>query len=58
MIVTKLHIKNFRSLRNVLIENIGNISVLIGANSSGKSNIMEALYLFFTELDANVSRAI
>ncbi len=33
------------------MEDIGDLSVLIGSNSSGKSNVLEALVLFFNEFD-------
>jgi hypothetical protein len=35
---------NWRSLREVTIENLTPITVFIGANSSGKSNILDALH--------------
>lgn len=42
-------IKNFRSLSNVSFEQLGNFIVLIGENSSGKTNIIEILNLFFSD---------
>lgn len=39
----RLRFKNWRSLRDVTIDDIGPITVLIGANSSGKSNIVGAI---------------
>jgi predicted ATPase len=41
--LTKLRFKNWRSLRDVTIDNLTPITVFIGANSSGKTNILEAL---------------
>lgn len=38
-----LIIKNFKSLVNINIDNPGNFLVFFGANSSGKSNIFEAI---------------
>jgi len=42
----------------VVMENIGDLTVLIGPNSSGKSNLLEALTLFFNELDPSIQRTI
>lgn len=53
-----MHIQNFRSLRDVKLTDIGGLSVFIGANSSGKSNFLEALRLFFDEIDPQISRNI
>ena len=58
MRIQTIRIKNFRSLRDISLENLGNMVVLIGANSSGKSNLMEALFLFFNELDEALQRDI
>lgn len=41
--LTGLYFKNWRSLRDVEITNLTPITVFIGANSSGKTNIVEAL---------------
>jgi predicted ATP-dependent endonuclease of OLD family len=42
MRITKLEIKNFRSIENVSLD-VPQICALIGPNNSGKSNILEAL---------------
>jgi predicted ATPase len=39
----RLRFKNWRSLRDVTIENLTPLTVFIGANSSGKTNILDAL---------------
>lgn len=49
MKIKDVKIKNFRSLLNVSFEDLGNLIVLIGENGSGKSNIVEALNLFFND---------
>jgi predicted ATP-dependent endonuclease of OLD family len=56
MRVKAFGIQNFRSLREVTLDGVGDIVILIGANSSGKSNILEALSLFFGQLDPAPSR--
>lgn len=49
MKIKSVHIKNFRSIKNVKI-NFENYTTLIGANGAGKSNILRALNLFFNEI--------
>ena len=41
----KVHIKNYRSLRNVKLP-LKPLTVLVGPNASGKSNTLNALHLF------------
>ena len=41
----KIHIKNYRSLRNVTLP-LRHLTVLVGPNASGKSNTLKALQLF------------
>jgi predicted ATPase len=42
--LTRLRFKNWRSLHDVEIDDLQPINVFIGANSSGKTNILDALY--------------
>ena len=51
MKISKIQIKNFKSLKDVALNGLGNMVVLIGKNSSGKSNILEALYAFFNDFN-------
>jgi len=46
MKMDRIHIKNFKSLREVHLK-CGNLVSIIGENNSGKSNAIEALDLFF-----------
>ena len=46
-----MHVKNYKSLRNVSLEGLKNLVIFIGPNSSGKSNFLEILYRFFAEID-------
>jgi predicted ATP-dependent endonuclease of OLD family len=39
-------IQNYRSLQSIEFKDLGNLIILIGKNSSGKTNILEALWLF------------
>lgn len=45
MKIKGIQIKNFKSLKDVNIESIGDMNVIIGKNNSGKSNIFQALNL-------------
>ncbi len=46
MKLTRLHIQNFRSCREVSLE-IGNMHALVGANNAGKSSVLRALDFLF-----------
>ncbi len=39
----RVHIEGFRSCQDVLIDNIGTMTALIGRNGSGKTNILRAI---------------
>ncbi|GEM_PF-2794215 len=47
--LVKVIIRNFRSIREVHLNNIGDVTVLVGPNESGKSNILRALNWFGTD---------
>jgi predicted ATP-dependent endonuclease of OLD family len=49
--IRSIEIKNYRSLHDVKMTELDDFVILIGKNGSGKSNILEALELFFTDLD-------
>lgn len=54
-LITGLSIKGFRSIRGQRLDDLAPLSVLIGKNSSGKSNVLRALNLFFNdEVDPGV----
>ena len=42
----KIYIRNFKSLQNVSLE-LKDVNLLIGANNSGKSNLLKALEFFY-----------
>lgn len=46
--IRHLHIKNFRSLRDIELQDLENLNIFVGKNSSGKSNLLEALSIFFS----------
>jgi len=53
--LTGIHFKNWRSLRDVTIDNLTPITVFVGANSSGKTNIFDAFrFLRDAETDGTI----
>lgn len=58
MKIKKLEIKRYKSLLDIKLDDIGNLIIFIGKNSSGKSNIVEALNLFFNVLDSTIEKEI
>jgi predicted ATPase len=54
--LTELRFKNWRSLRDVTIE-LTPITVFIGANSSGKTNILDALYFLRYAMESRPAQA-
>ena len=55
--ITKLHVKNFRSVRDAELA-IGDLTVLVGPNASGKSNLMDALRFVSDAFRWDLERAI
>ena len=56
MFVRSLTVKNFRSCRDLTVELQPDITLLVGENNSGKSNIIEALRLATTALNPRGTR--
>lgn len=52
MPVTHIRIENFKSIKRCDI-NLNNITALIGANGTGKTNILEAINYFYSNLTEN-----
>jgi hypothetical protein len=53
-LVRRVAISNFRSLRNVVLDDLAEYVPIIGLNGTGKSNVLRALSLFFNGyLDEN-----
>ena len=41
-----LHIKNFRCFEDLTIPSLGRVNLIVGKNNSGKSTLLEAVYLY------------
>lgn len=52
--ITKIRIESFKSLENAELE-LGNLNVFIGANGSGKSNLLEAVGVLSAAADGKVT---
>ena len=48
MIIESIHVQNFRSIKGATLD-CENLTVLVGANGSGKSAFLRALELFYSE---------
>ena len=44
MILSKLSVKSFKRIKNVDLE-LADVTILVGANGSGKSSIIQAIHL-------------
>lgn len=53
MKIDSIHIQNFKGLRNISIENLGNINAIVGKNNSGKSSILHAIDMASLALEIN-----
>jgi len=51
MKIRRIRIENYKSLRNVSLDQIGDLVVLIGMNNAGKTSFLELLNRFFAEID-------
>ena len=42
----RVRIQNFRGLRDLTIDDLGRVNLIVGENGAGKTSLLEALYLF------------
>lgn len=45
MRLTKINLKNFRNFKNIKFENLKKVNVIIGNNGTGKTSIIESIYM-------------
>lgn len=50
--ITDFKIKGFRSLKSLTLQGLGRVNAIVGRNGSGKTSLLEALYLFFSDMRA------
>ncbi len=58
MRLIQLSISNFTSLGNVELSDLPDLVILIGKNSSGKSNIIDAMALFMMEFGSSIEQQL
>jgi len=58
MAIERIHIKNYKSLVDLKIENPNPFTVFVGPNASGKSNIFEALQFYTYIIKYGIEEAI
>ncbi len=58
MKIKTLHVRNFTSLIDVELRELPGLAVFIGKNSSGKSNIIDAMSLLFLEFGPDMEREL
>lgn len=56
--ITQLRFKNWRSLKDVTIDDLQPINVFIGANSSGKTNILDGLHFLRRSQDVGIVQTV
>ena len=49
--IDNLTIHRFRGIRDLTLENLGQINLLVGINNSGKTTVLEAIYTYCNYLD-------
>jgi hypothetical protein len=48
-LIRSIEVEKFRSCDSVRLEDVGDVTALVGPNNSGKSNVLRALHLFFND---------
>jgi len=58
MFLKSIHIENFRSFKNLEIKELKNINLLFGRNGSGKSSVLDAIFLLIRGTSPNSTNSI
>jgi len=56
--LNSLYIKNFRLFKALKIEHLGRVNLIVGRNNSGKTCLLEALWLYGSHADSTVLKKI
>lgn len=48
-LIRAIEVEKFRSCDSVRLQDVGDVTALVGPNNSGKSNVLRALHLFFND---------
>ena len=49
-----LYIKNYRNLKELTVNSLGRVNLIIGKNNTGKSTLLEAVAIYATKGDARL----
>ncbi len=58
MKLVEFHVRNFKSIENASLLNIGSFNILVGRNNVGKSNVLDALEIFLLGLGRDGSSSL
>jgi len=47
--LNSLHVRNYRNLKELKIDSINQINLITGKNNTGKSSLLEAVYIYYTK---------
>lgn len=50
MLIEQFRVRNFKTIEDLSLKSLGRINILVGKNDAGKSNILDALKMFFGKL--------
>jgi AAA15 family ATPase/GTPase len=53
-----LHIKNFRCFEDLTIPSLGRVNLIVGKNNSGKSTLLDAIYMYAASGNATIMNYI
>ena len=53
-----LHIKNFKNFKELTIEKLGKVNLIVGKNNVGKSSLLEAISIYITNGEENWLREL
>lgn len=56
MKVIDFYVSNFKGLKEVRLENLEGLNVIVGYNGNGKTNLLSALYMFMKNLDSGIEK--
>lgn len=56
--IESLHIRNFKNFKELTIERLGNVNLIVGKNNVGKSSLLEAISIYITNGEENWLRML
>ncbi|MFN8345124.1 MAG: AAA family ATPase [Spirosomataceae bacterium] len=56
--LNSLEIRNYRNLKQLKIDKLGRVNLIVGKNNTGKSSVLEALNIYGSKIEINVINSI